>query len=89
MINPNGSSSDLIFFSRGENFTIGMSIDIHASFYGPEVDVSVGMGCNFYGSIMANSVDMDNNACVHYDRALSDFAMGTTGEMEMIAWREL
>ncbi len=88
-VNANGDPSDLMFFSTGSVFAIGQSIDIHAAFYGPEADVSIGQACEFYGSIIANSVYMENSVRTHYDRTLSDFAVGTTGEMVMIAWREL
>ena len=88
-INPDGLASDLMIFSKGDEFIMGTSVDIHVAFYGPETDISMGNGCNFYGSILANTVEMDNSSSVHYDRALSDFAVSTTGEMIMIAWKEL
>lgn len=87
-VNPTGAASECLIFSTGSIFTMGMSIDITASFYGPEADVFIGNSCNYYGSVVGGSVVMDNAACVHYDRALSDFAAGVTGEMVMLSWRE-
>ena len=87
-INFNGVPSDLIIFSKGSILTMGMSIDIHACFYGPETDIEIGNACNFYGSIVGKSVWMENSAFMHYDRALSDYPLGVTGEMVMLAWRE-
>ncbi len=87
-VNASGVASDLLIMSRGSIFTLGMSINITASFYGPDADVFIGNGCNFYGSVVGNSIIMDNAACVHYDRALSDYAVGVTGEMVMLAWKE-
>ena len=88
-VNATGVASDLVIFSSGSIHTVGMSIDIKAAFYGPEADVVINNGCEYYGSIIAGSVSVDNAACVHYDRALSDYAISTTGEMILIAWKEL
>lgn len=88
-VNPDQPPSSLLIYSRGSILTMGMNIDIHAAFYAPDADVSLTNACEFYGSIVAASVLVDNSVCVHYDRALSDFAAGVTGEMVLIAWRQL
>ncbi|UCE23563.1 MAG: hypothetical protein JSU74_09695 [Candidatus Zixiibacteriota bacterium] len=88
-VNSTGVASDLLIFSSGSIHTVGMSIDIQAAFYGPDADVVINNGCEYYGSIIAGSVSIDNAACVHYDRALGTYPVSTTGEMIMIAWKEL
>ncbi len=88
-VNPTEPPGSLQIFSKGSIFTIGMSIDIHAAFYGPDADADIGMACDFYGSIIAKSVSMEDASKVHYDRSLMEAPMGTTGEMVMMAWKEL
>ncbi|UCD65070.1 MAG: hypothetical protein JSW34_06465 [Candidatus Zixiibacteriota bacterium] len=88
-INPTQPASSLIINSQGDIHTMGQSIDIQAAFYSPAADIFIGDGCDFYGSIIGASVSMDNAACIHYDRALSEYPVSVTGAMLMISWREL
>jgi hypothetical protein len=88
-LNLGGVPSDLIIYSSGSFLTMGMSIDVTAAFYGPDADITIGMNCDFYGAAIGKSVYVDNSATIHYDRALSDYAAGVTGEMIMLAWREI
>jgi len=78
----------LAIFSSGGVYTLGQDTEISAAFYGPEAELLLENSCEVYGSILANQVDMENIACVHYDRALSDLRGGKTGVITMIAWRE-
>lgn len=88
-VNPSEPPASLLINSRGTILTMGMSIDIHAAYYSPDADVSLINACEFYGSLVAASVFVDNSVCVHYDRALMDYAAGVTGKMILIAWRQL
>ncbi|UCD29254.1 MAG: hypothetical protein JSV03_01890 [Planctomycetota bacterium] len=88
-VNPNGLPSDLMIFSSGSFTTMGTSIDVTASFYGPDADVFIGNSCDFFGSVIADAVIIDNSVCAHYDRALSAYAAGVTGKMILLAWKEL
>ncbi|MEW6412877.1 MAG: hypothetical protein AB1483_10450 [Candidatus Zixiibacteriota bacterium] len=89
LVNPTEPPASLQIFSKGDLVAIGMSIEITAAFYGPGTDVIINNASNFYGSIIAKSVWMEDAAQVHYDRALMEKPMGTTGEMIMIAWKEI
>jgi len=88
-VNSSGLPSDLLIFSSGSFTTMGTSIDVTASFYGPDADVFIGNSCDFYGSVVADAVVIDNAVCAHYDRALSSYAAGVTGKMLLIAWKEI
>ena len=66
-----------------------MSTQISAAFFSEDSDVSITNDCNFYGSIIAKSVNIVNSACVHYDLALRDYQHGKTGVIEMLAWKQL
>ncbi len=87
-VNTDSPPSSLAIFSTGDIYTMGQDTEISIAFYGPDADLVLENSCEIYGSIVANSIDMDNIACVHYDRALGDFVAGKTGVMTMIAWRE-
>lgn len=88
-LNAGHPPPSLAIFSSGGVYTLGQDTEISAAFYGPEAELLLENSCEVYGSILANQVDMENIACVHYDRALRDLRGGKTGEITMIAWREL
>lgn len=88
-VNASGVPGDCLIFSKGSSFTIGMSTQVNAAFYGEDVDVSISNDVNYFGSIFAASVDIINSACVHYDLALRDYKLGKTGVIEMIGWKQL
>lgn len=88
-LNAGNPPPSLAIFSSGGVYTLGQDTEISAAFYGPEAELLLENSCEVYGSILASQVDMENIACVHYDRALRDLRGGKTGEITMIAWREL
>lgn len=89
VINPDGAPADLLIYASGGTLVLGESTEMRAAFYGPETDVYLDNSNEFYGAIISRRADLLNSACVHYDRSLSDFQEYKTGEMIMIAWKEL
>ncbi|UCG62922.1 MAG: pilus assembly PilX N-terminal domain-containing protein [Candidatus Zixiibacteriota bacterium] len=87
-INPNNDPTDCLIFSDGQIVTIGNDTEIYAAFYGPDADVDLGNSCDWYGSIIAESVSMVNTGSLHYDEALAPIPITTTGNMLMISWIE-
>lgn len=87
-LNPDQDAADLKILSTGTVETVGNDVDIHASFYGPDADLYLANSCEWFGSIIANSVTLDNTASIYYDLALAQEPLWTTGRMLMIAWEE-
>ena len=87
-LNPSQPPPSLQIYSSGGVYTMGQDTEISAAFYGPNAELLLENSCEVYGSIMANEVNMENIACVHFDRALLEVEGGKTGDMTMIAWRE-
>ena len=87
-LNSDSPPTSLVIFSTGSVTTVGQNTVISMAFYGPDADLVLENSCDVYGSLVANTVNMSNIACVHYDRALGDLEFGKTGDMTMIAWRE-
>ncbi len=88
-VNAAGSPANLTIFSQGNSLMLGQSTELRAAFYGPNTEVTIDNNTDFYGSVVAGKVNMRNHSCFHYDRALSKKAIGTTGNMLMVAWKEL
>lgn len=87
-VNPFEPSSALLIVCGGSTVDIGNDTEIHAAFYGPEADVTLGQSCEWFGSLIAQSVTMINTGSLHYDEALLPLPVSTTGNMLMIAWEE-
>jgi len=87
-INFPGEPENLLIYSQGDVVINGNDIIVCAAFYGLSADVILINSCEWYGSIIANSCVLKNNAAVHYDAALIDKETRTTGRMMIIAWLE-
>lgn len=88
-VNSDGVPSQLIIYSSGDNLTIGQSTDLTAAFYGPDATFTLDNYTDFFGSVVAETIDFRNNVCFHYDRSLSQIEKGETGKLIVVAWREL
>ena len=88
-VNPDAAAQDLLIYSRGEDLELGDNTEMTAAFYGPETNVKLDNNIEFYGSIVSDETSIVNSACVHYDRSLRTFQEYKTGDMTMIAWKEL
>ena len=88
-INAGGKPANLQIYSLGNKLTLENNTELRAAFYGPNTDVVIDNNTGFYGSVMARTVEMRNHSCFHYDRSLADLVTGETGELKMIAWKEL
>lgn len=87
-INADGDPADVLLYSVGGVVANGNDIVVSAAFYGPDAEVTLENSVDWYGSIVAGSVTLLNNASVHYDVALGKKPTTTTGRMIIIAWLE-
>ncbi len=89
MINDGGKPASLQIYSSGDHFTMGQSAEFTGTVVAPYVDFNLSNYADFYGAMMADRVDLSNNPGFHYDRSLGTIAMGYTGRIVRVAWREM
>jgi hypothetical protein len=82
-------AANMLIYSNGETFKIGQTAQFSAAFYGPNAHVSTRNNTDLFGAIVSKSISIENYSCFHYDRTLSKLNAEKTGEMLMVAWREL
>ncbi len=87
-VNPTGDPGDLIFYSQGD-LVLKNSGTIHGVFYAPDGDADLRNSADFFGSIVAGEIVAHNSSGFHYDRRLSRIKKGDTGDVLLIAWKEL
>lgn len=88
-MNAGGAPEDMIVFSRGDEFKMENQTTFVGAFYSPTATFWIENNTDLFGSIVASDIILENQAGFHYDRSLSDYAKGTTGEMILVAWREM
>lgn len=88
-VNAGGSPSDLLIFSNGSTLQFDQDNKFFGAFYGPNAHVQYDQTTEVYGSLVANTLKLDQYACFHYDRDLAKIKKFKTGDMQMVAWREL
>ncbi len=88
-VNDGGSPLDLMIFSQGSKLQFDQDNIFYGSFYGPDADIQYDQTTEAYGSLVGGTIQLDAGACFHYDRSLSKITKGTTGEIILVAWREL
>ncbi|MEK7204622.1 MAG: hypothetical protein AAB254_03860, partial [candidate division NC10 bacterium] len=80
-----GADTSSVEFEAGNTFTF------YGSFYGKNTDVDLGNDAKIYGSMLARTIKMGNNAKIHYDLALGNKSMCTSGKylVKLGTWREV
>jgi hypothetical protein len=87
-VNSGGNPSSLVILSQGD-FVLKNSGGIAAAFYSPDGSADLRNSGDYFGSIAANDIIAHNSSLFHYDRSLADYDFGETGDMEVVAWREI
>ena len=87
-MNDGGSPTDMIIYSKGLEFSMFEGSQFYGAFYGPNTTFKARQNSSLYGSVVASSATLHQYACMHYDRELSKIKKGTTGEMNVVAWRQ-
>ncbi|RKX20408.1 MAG: hypothetical protein DRP35_06115 [Candidatus Zixiibacteriota bacterium] len=88
-INSTENPSDMIFYYQGTDFDLKNSGALTAAIYAPNASAVLHNSGDFYGSILANTIDAHNSAAFHYDQSLSKIIDGVTGRMLVVGWQEL
>jgi hypothetical protein len=89
VVNGTGQPSQLQIFSRGTKFEIQNNTEFRGTIYASNCDFMHQNNALIYGAVIAKTVELKNNACIHYDRSLSKIRGGTPGDYEQVAWRML
>lgn len=85
--NAGGQPSDLMIWSKG-NLDFNQYNIFHGTFYSPNAHIQYDQTSQVYGSIVGNTIQLDQGACFHYDRSLAKVTHGTTGHFYIVAWKE-
>lgn len=88
-MNDGGNPLDFMIFSQGSALKFDQDNTFYGSFYGPNAHIQYDQTTQAYGSLVGGTIKLDQGACFHYDRSLSKYTKGTTGVMQLVAWREL
>jgi hypothetical protein len=89
LLNSNGKPAQLQIFSKGTKIEIQNNTEFKGTIYAPNCDFMHQNNALIYGAIIAKTVEIKNNACIHFDRSLSKIRGGTPGDYEQVAWRML
>jgi len=87
-VNPDGDPSALTFYSQGD-LILKNSGTIHGLFYSPDGTADLRNSSDFFGAIVANDIVAHSSAEFHYDRELEKVKKGKTGDLDLVAWKEL
>ncbi len=88
-INDGGDPSALVIKSNGSSLQFDQDNTFYGAFYGPNAHVQYDQTTEVYGSLVAGTIQLDQGACFHYDRNLSDVQFPNGDNMLVAAWREL
>lgn len=88
-INAGGAPSDMLVFSKGTSLQFDQGNVFNGAYYGPNAHVQYDQTTSVFGSLVANTIKLDADACFHYDRNLAKVKHNTTGAMLLAAWNEL
>ena len=88
-VNHGGSSTDLTVYSQGNMLELRNHTEFVGAFWGPTTNVFVENNTNVYGSIISASVNIENSACIHFDRSLLKLITTEIERMDIVAWRQM
>jgi hypothetical protein len=88
-MNDGGSPADLRIYSNGSTLQFDQDNTFYGAFYGPNAHIQYDQTTQVYGSLVGNTLKLDQGACFHYDRDLAKIKKFKTGDMVLVAWREL
>lgn len=89
VFNENGKPSDAVFYSTGPTLQFDQGNLFYGAFYGPNANIQYDQTTQVYGSLIGSTIQLDKNACFHYDRDLGKIRRKIVDRYEAFAWREL
>ncbi len=80
-----GSNTDFVGFSAGNNFTL------YGSLYGKNTNIEIGQGASIYGTMIGRIVHLGDQGGIHYDQAMSRQELCHNGNFNIRrgTWREV
>jgi hypothetical protein len=87
-VNDEGSPIDCLIYSQGD-LSFNQGNTFYACYYGPNANIQYDQTTKVYGSLVGSSIQLDQGACFHYDRALSRVQRPLPEGVTLVAWREL
>ena len=88
-VNHGGSATDLTVYSQGSLLELRNHTEFVGAFWGTNTNVFVENNTDVYGSIIGKSVNIENSACIHFDRSLLKLITTEIERMDIVAWREI
>ena len=93
-MNKNGKPTDMAVYSSakasdGKTAKMKNGVEFNGLLYAPEIDFLHDNDASIYGAVMAKSIKIKANACIHYDRALSRVATKKSDKLQTVAWRQM
>jgi len=86
--NAGGMPSKVNIFSKGASIDFDSDSEFRGTLYIPNSDFVHDSNAGLYGAIIARRIEIRNNGCIHFDRALLNLTAGSVGnDYEIIAWR--
>ncbi|MBI3887277.1 MAG: hypothetical protein HY302_16350 [Opitutae bacterium] len=89
-INASGQPSRCLVYGTSattQTFTLSSNVNWGAAIYAPNMTFRIDSNCSLFGSVVANTIQMDSNAAFHYDESLGNLGGGTG--VSVSKWKEL
>jgi hypothetical protein len=78
-----------VFVTGDRPVELSNASQLFGTLHAPRSAMSLDNHAKLYGAAIANSVEVSNQACVHYDRALGAVGAAGTGFVQLRSWQEL
>jgi hypothetical protein len=89
VINSAGVPSQLLVYSAGDSLSFNQGNLFSGAFYGPGAHIQYDQTTQLFGSLVGGTIQLDKNACFHYDRSLANVKRKKIDEMVKVAFQEL
>lgn len=70
-----------------QTVTLSSNVNWHGPIYAPNMSFQIDSNCSLFGSVIANTIQMDSNSVFHYDEQLAN--LGGSSGVAVAKWREL
>ncbi len=87
-INSGGVPSNMNIFTRGTKITVGDNASYYGTIYAPNCILDHSNNAYIFGAVIAKTILVANNACVHYDRALARSGYSVLSDYQVLAWKQ-
>jgi hypothetical protein len=88
-MNAGGIPSSMMVYSSGPVLQFDQGNTFNGTFYGPKAHIQYDQTTQVFGSLVGNSIKLDQGACFHYDRSLGKIKRSANDGYEVLAWGEV